>query len=353
MENSEGRKLYAGGTYKDGLHGKDIHGNIIDTDSYHRGNIMRKKFVEETRKGVKGTPVPRRPEEPNSRPNEQIIKQGSLNEALRFFGQQSELSKARKAEKNRLEKQRAYRAKKIKGRLKILGVASIATILALVGGTKIADKIDASKTVNLEQALQSGQTLQDLGISQEARGALANLEIDFGGDNMNSLTNQELIEKASELEKLQNEMFETKLRKALGLADKGTIDVTTIGDQNQKIRGIKISGNNIDYNQRGFYTPDNFSGKLLGHKTYSMQIDKYIDSMESVKNLNAILQKANIDRASTITTLSGAVNETDKFAAGVIKTDEKGNIKFEAERLSEYEKNLKTANVQKDDDLEL
>ena len=352
MEDSDGRKLYAGGTYKDGLHGEDIHGNIIDISSYQKGNKKREEFVRQTREGVTRTPVPRRNEGADSRANEAIINRRGLNNALRYMEETKKAGIKFRADKAELRRARAYKARRRKGRLKILGVAGLAALLAIAGGTKIADNIDASKTVNLEQALQSGQTLEELGISQEARGALANLEIDFGASNINALSNQELIEKASELEKLQDELFDSKLRKGLGLSDKASINVTTIGDETEKTRGIQISDNNTS-SPNGFYSPEGFMVGMFDDRTYSKQIDDYIDSMESVEALNKNLQNANIDRNTTTKTLSEAIESTDKFAAGVIKTDEKGNIKFEAERLSEYEKNLKTGNVQKDDDLEL
>ena len=90
------------------------------------------------------------------------------------------------------------------------------------------DYRDSKNTITLEQALDNGKTLDDLGIDEDIQYRIENIEEKLADEN---LKNEEIIELSSKIESLQMDVIKSKLSEVLNVSPSDIKLVPTIEDQ--------------------------------------------------------------------------------------------------------------------------
>lgn len=237
---------------------------------------------------------------------------------------QQERYRAKKINRKSLTKKQKRRAK-----AKLLRNRAIATGLAgimIFGGFNgLHEYRDSKNTLTLEQALENGETLENLGINEKIATEIDELTTKLEGD----LTREELIDIAEEIPEIQMEVIKTKI------ADK--IEVESLQDI-KLTPTTGILNTRMDIEGKGGYEADKIMHTVLGEKTISSDIAEYIDRIGNAQGKRDKILNGNMDKAKDIKYYRKAIKETSKFAAGEIEIDEKGNISIEKTRVSELEK---------------
>ena len=124
-----------------------------------------------------------------------------------------------------------YKIRKIERQKQIrkrLGIAALAGLLAFGSLRAYMDYRDSKNTITLEQALDNGKTLDDLGIDEDIQYRIENIEEKLADEN---LKNEEIIELSSKIESLQMDVIKSKLSEVLNVSPSDIKLVPTIEDQ--------------------------------------------------------------------------------------------------------------------------
>lgn len=181
---------------------------------------------------------------------------------------------------------------------------------------------EQTQTINLEQALQMGKDIQTLGLTPELVERMETV-----GDVLeepDTLSNVELMEIGDEIRDIQKEVIHTKLQAVTGQED---IQFRS-RDKNDGRCSVKIGDTT-------YWQDDIFN---VGEKEIS---DNIIDQFESYHDYSSDINKMNYQdlyRKSYIKKITKQMGKVEKFAAGEISIDEKGNITMEQTKQKEYEK---------------
>lgn len=194
------------------------------------------------------------------------------------------------------------------------------------GGVKAWNNYkDGKNTLSLEQALENGETLEKLGISEEIATEIGELTTMLEGD----LTNEELIDIAEGIPDIQMEVIKEKMANIIEVENLN--DINLIPTNKDDTAKMYIEG-------QGMYEREGIINSIMGSKTISVDIADYIDRIAEAQGKAVKMQKGDIDRKQDIKYYKNAIEEISKFAAGEIETDKKGNISIEKTRVSELEK---------------
>lgn len=159
--------------------------------------------------------------------------------------------------RNELPQER-YKIRKIERQKQIrrrLGIAALSGLLAFGGLQKYMDYRDSKNTITIEQALENGKTLDELGIDEDIKSRIENIEEKLADEN---LKNEEIIELSSKIESLQMDVIKSKLSKVLNVLPSDIKLVPTIEDQRAYIvvNNVGIFKSKYDWNMR--YSKNSF-----------------------------------------------------------------------------------------------
>lgn len=236
---------------------------------------------------------------------------------------------------------------KYKGNVKKKVVALLLAGVTIAGGYNVAKNVyneyqQQNSPITLEQALEEGETLEILGINNNIVSEIQEIKTMLERDD---LTNEEMIRLAPRISALQFDTAKTKLANTLGVSENDIKLYTRHAEEGQTRETVETS-NNI-YTNKDIFTYEN---------TIPTEISNYIKEIASMQDTMQQLQEGNIDRKEILKKYNDKIENTSKFAATVIKVDEKGNISVEQTKVADLEKSsnqLKKSTLDQEEDIEL
>lgn len=200
---------------------------------------------------------------------------------------------------------------------------------------------DSQNTLTLEQALENGETLEELGINQDIATELAELSTRLEND----LTDQELIEIAEKIPEIQMKVIKTKMANALEIKDWS--DITLKPSEGDFTTTMYIKDGE-KYERPGII--NSIVNIITGdEKTISPEIANYIDAIGKAQGKRDKMRGGAISEGD-IKNCKNALEKASQFAAGKIEIDKKGNIGIEKIRVSEWKKTQKESENEKTGD---
>lgn len=249
---------------------------------------------------------------------------------------------SKKSIKNKNKKRKSW--PRIRNKMLTYGLAA----LTVWGSYKAYTEYkDSQNTLTLEQALENGETLEELGINQDIATELEELSTRLEGD----LTNQELIEIAEEIPEIQMKVIKTKVANILNIEDWNN-DISLKPSDGDFTTTMYIKDGEKKYERPGII--NSIVNIITGdEKTISPEIANYIDAIGRAQGKRDKMQGGDISERD-IKNCKNALEKASQFAAGKIEIDKKGNIGIEKIRVSEWEKEQKaqeeSKNEKADDD---
>ncbi len=225
----------------------------------------------------------------------------------------------------RYKRRKAERQQQIRRRI---GIAALSGLIAFGSLRTYMEYRDSKNTLTLEQALENGHTLDDLGINKDIKDRIENIEDMLADEN---IKNEELIELSSKIEAVQMDVIKNKLSEVLNIAPSDIRLIPTDEDKRAY----------IDVKNIGIFERDSALDVFGKQKTISDDISNFIDEIADMQRTKDIIQNEDIDRKDIIKTYKKAIKETSKFAAGHMYGFDKINMK--TIRVSEMEKAKKEA----------
>lgn len=217
--------------------------------------------------------------------------------------------------KRRIKKAKAARRKFV-GRI----AAGILSGVALVSGINMAQTyIENNQPAKIDQVLENGASLEDLGIDEEIVSRIDNLESILERED---LTDQEVKELAIKINELQFDVTEGKLAKVTGE------DNISLGSQylgNSKTRNTVETTNNT-YVDKDIITNVN---------TISPEISNQITNTKNIQNLMIDIQNGKFTREEVLNKYRRALKHTSQFAGMKLQMDGKGNITAQKTRVAD------------------
>ena len=205
-----------------------------------------------------------------------------------------------------------------------VAIGTAAGLMLFGSVAKYIDYKDSKNTITLEQALDSGKTLNSLGLDEELRARLQKLE-----NNANEkLTNTDMIEMASSIVRVQQDVVKSKLADVLNV-EEATIQLMPPIDGESAY--ILVDG-------QGMYERASLFSGIMGEKTISGDISEFIETIVDMQGLEDEVQTQDLDREKIIKEYQKNIKETSKFAAGEMSLTKNGSVKMDKTRVSELKK---------------
>lgn len=219
----------------------------------------------------------------------------------------------------RSSKDRAQRRKikKLIQKIKIIGMSGL---IAFGSYTAYKAYANENKTITLEQSFEMGETPQTLGIDANLVQQIQEIQNEL--ENANKLSNSELKDIGSDISQLQLDVIKSKIANTTGKEN-----ITLRERNNDGIAKAKI-------NEQIYIEKDIFDNK----NTISKNIANEIQRAGENQRLVGSMYYEDIDRSDVIKQMKDNINSLDKFAAGKMSMDEKGNITLDKTTQKEYEK---------------
>ncbi len=204
---------------------------------------------------------------------------------------------------------------------KLLATVGLSGLIAIgsIKGYEVYQ--EQTQTINLEQAFQMGKDIQSLGLTPELVERIET--IDTVLEEPDTLSNIELLEIGQEIRDLQKEVVFTKLQTLTGEEDIKYKE----GDRNDWRYSVTI-GDTI-YREKDILDR---KSKIIG-----FNITDYIRDYDDYRADIYEINHEDFNRESYIKKMNKQINKIEKFAAGEMSIDEKGNIKMEKTKQKQYE----------------
>lgn len=207
-------------------------------------------------------------------------------------------------------------------------VAAMAAGTIVIGG-QINNK-EQSKPITMEQALESGTSLKELAITPEMQSKIEEIQDRLNSIDVQNMSDSELRKLGLEIDNLQlSEIFKSKVGNALGVEPE-QIEVSYRGasgpDESDSQEKFGITVKNDEGIELTTYSENNIPEGMKD----------YIRNIGDVQGVISEIDNGKFDKDSVLDTYKVAMDETSRFAAGIIKYDGK-DFTFE----QETEKNLK------------
>lgn len=207
--------------------------------------------------------------------------------------------------KRKHKKIKRPRAKKVAA---ILLVASLAASGAVFAASAKGDKDKLPET--LEEAIQSGMTLEELGIDESIQSRLYGLREKVKSGN---LTNQEIIQMAPEINEIIFDVPTSKLSRALGVKEKG-ISYKEEFNQGEKIQMVIA--------ETGYSTEKYCNESIINtNNTFPQVISKEMEDMKIMQEIMQELQAGNFYREYVLNKYATILQDTEKLAASPLKRE--------------------------------
>ena len=211
-------------------------------------------------------------------------------------------------EKKSGNKKNKKNKKKRKAKWEILLLGGALIVFGSIKGCK-----EYTRVVTLEEAINSGMTLEELGIDENIKNNIYAVKEQI---NKGNLTLEEKIKLADKIADIEIDVASSKIAAAFNTDQNNVFLIPRkVGENNERvvIEGI------------GTYEYDGED------KTISKDISDYILRIVTMQGMAGDME-VGIERGDFYEIARESINENDKFAAGQIKVDENGNITIEMRR---------------------
>lgn len=222
----------------------------------------------------------------------------------------------------------------------VLAAAIAAGTLAVGIGTNNAyqNSRPENQPVTISQVVQSGDSLESLGITNEDMETLQNYQEALQNED---ISNQELLDIATNIDGLELNIIKSKVGNLLGVeSDKVKIQASV--DNPEEMReSIRVTDEN--YRTTIYSSKDLVDNIFGGSNKLSPEISEYIRGIANMQDFAYGIQSGNFDRDEVIDRSQEELERTSQFAAGEMQIDDRGNISIETTK-------VKDINNEKDDD---
>lgn len=233
----------------------------------------------------------------NNRNQNDNINQKNVNKQERYTCKSRKLSKRQK------------QAKKMKKK-----ISAFLTIGLLAFGSYGAKQYydDNFKSVHLDEALKSGETLEELGLTEEI---LENLdEIKQTLKIKEDLSKDQILKLGEDIENCELSIIHEKVNNAVN--KKGKVSVMPRDRNGNSSITVERKEDKDVYYERNI-----FNG-------YGVEIGNYIEGIASIQNTTEKYKSDHIDRDEILEIYEGSLEKAERFASSKITVNEKGKIDF-------------------------
>lgn len=202
---------------------------------------------------------------------------------------------------------RNRRKNKALKKLAKLGIIGGAGLLAFGSITALRNH---SNTLTIQEAMQEGKTLEEMGLTLETYEELE--KINEMMQNSDSLTREQILELGEDLQNNELSVIKDKIRNALNTEE--AIRVNSRGSE-----GVT----SIDVGNKTLIENDGFAGD------YGKGIGDYIENIADLQTNNSLYEEELLDSQEMIEVLEKSLDKTNIFAAADLTESKDGKLKLE------------------------
>ena len=269
----------------------------------------------------------------------EFLKQNKVDIEVPSFMQNTarEVYRGKKEQRKRLQRNKTKKRAKLMKKIATLGLVGV---LAFGGYKAYQTYQGANSSITLEEALNNGETLENLKIDTSIKNELESIKNEL---SQNEMTNQELLQLSTKINELQFDTLKTKLAKTLNVNEEDIKLYTDVvsNQTGETHESVEIKDGQI-YNEKGLFDNSN---------TISSDITNYIKDIGEMQTLMGKMQTGDLDRNSIMKSYKSAINEIDQMAAAKMYIDGKGNISIQKENKKSLEKQENKDNIQEDNQI--
>ena len=195
-----------------------------------------------------------------------------------------------------------------------------------------------NQPITISQAIQSGDTAKSLGINEQDLQTLQNYQEALQNDD---ISNQELLDIATNIDGLQLNIIKSKVGNLLGVSPEKVKISATVNNPEELHETIKVTDE--DYRTTIYSSRDLLDNVLGGSNKISREMSEYIRGIADMQDFAYGIQAENFDRDEVIDRSQEELEKTSQFAAGEMQIDDRGNISIDMTK-------VKDINNEKDDE---
>lgn len=233
----------------------------------------------------------------NNRNQKNNINQRNVSKQERYTCKTRKLSKRQKQAKRMRKK-----------------ISAFLTIGLLAFGSYGAKQYydDNFKSVHLNEALRSGETLEGLGLTDEIVEDLERIKQTLKVKE--NLSKDQILKLGEDIEDCELSIIHEKVNNAVDKKGKVTV-VPRNGNGNSSITVERENDKNV-YNEQDMF------------KGYGVEIGNYIEGIASIQNTTENYKNDQIDRNEILEVYEGSLEKAERFASSKITVNEKGKMDF-------------------------
>ena len=223
---------------------------------------------------------------------------------------------------------RNRRKNKALKKLAKLGIIGGAGLLAFGSITALRNH---SNTLTIQEAMQEGKTLEEMGLTLETYEELE--KINEMMQNSDSLTREQILELGEDLQNNELSVIKDKIRNALNTEE--AIRVNSRGSE-----GVT----SIDVGNKTLIENDGFAGD------YGKGIGDYIENIADLQTNNSLYEEELLDSQEMLEVLEKSLDKTNLFAAADLTESKEGKLKLENETAENIQKQASKKDVELDEE---
>lgn len=233
----------------------------------------------------------------NNRNQKNNINQRNVSKQERYTCKTRKLSKRQKQAKRMRKK-----------------ISAFLTIGLLAFGSYGAKQYydDNFKSVHLNEALRSGETLEGLGLTDEIVEDLERIKQTLKVKE--NLSKDQILKLGEDIEDCELSIIHEKVNNAVDKKGKVTV-VPRNGNGNSSITVERENDKDV-YNEQDMF------------KGYGVEIGNYIEGIASIQNTTENYKNDQIDRNEILEVYEGSLEKAERFASSKITVNEKGKMDF-------------------------
>lgn len=233
----------------------------------------------------------------NNRNQKNNINQKNVSKQERYTCKTRKLSKRQKQAKRMRKK-----------------ISAFLTIGLLAFGSYGAKQYydDNFKSVHLNEALRSGETLEGLGLTDEIVEDLERIKQTLKVKE--NLSKDQILKLGEDIEDCELSIIHEKVNNAVDKKGKVTV-VPRNGNGNSSITVERENDKDV-YNEQDMF------------KGYGVEIGNYIEGIASIQNTTENYKNDQIDRNEILEVYEGSLEKAERFASSKITVNEKGKMDF-------------------------
>lgn len=233
----------------------------------------------------------------NNRNQKNNINQKNVSKQERYTCKTRKLSKRQKQAKRMRKK-----------------ISAFLTIGLLAFGSYGAKQYydDNFKSVHLNEALRSGETLEGLGLTDEIVEDLERIKQTLKVKE--NLSKDQILKLGEDIEDCELSIIHEKVNNAVDKKGKVTV-VPRNGNGNSSITVERENDKDV-YNEQDMF------------KGYGVEIGNYIEGIASIQNTTENYKNDQIDRNEILEVYEGSLKKAERFASSKITVNEKGKMDF-------------------------